>query len=77
MQLGTRWPVGAAPAGRLPEAVLRAVADVEAELTAAAVDTTSWGWTLTYLEGLPVVELDDGTTIHYLPTTGEATITAS
>jgi hypothetical protein len=62
MQLGTRWSVGAQAPDRLPAPVLLAVRDVEAQL--AEVDTSQWRWTLTWLEGRPVVELDDGTTIR-------------
>jgi len=65
MQLGTRWSVGATPPDRLPPAMLAAVADVEAEI--AELDTSAWRWTLTWLEGRPVVELDDGTTLRYDP----------
>jgi len=65
MQLGTRWPVGATPPDRLPPAVVAAVAEVEAER--GDVDTAHWRWTLTWLEGRPVVELDDGTTLRYDP----------
>lgn len=65
MQLGTRWSVGTTPPDRLPAAVVAAIAAVEAEH--ADVDTTNWRWTLTWLEGRPVVELDDGTTLHYDP----------
>jgi hypothetical protein len=62
MQLGTRWTVGHAPPARLPEEVVTAIRAVEAEL--AGVDTAGWRWTLTWLEGRPVVELDDGTVIR-------------
>ncbi|NEM91706.1 hypothetical protein [Galbitalea soli] len=62
MQLGTRWNVGGEPPARLPEQVVAAVAEVEAELE--GVDTANWRWTLTWLEGRPVVELDDGTVIR-------------
>jgi hypothetical protein len=62
MQLGTRWSVGDETPARLPEDVVAAVRSVEAEL--AGVDTTGWRWTLTWLEGRPVVELDDGTVIR-------------
>jgi hypothetical protein len=65
MQLGTRWPVGATPPDRLPPAMVTAIAEVEAEV--AGLDTTSWRWTLTWLEGRPVTELDDGTTLRYDP----------
>ena len=62
MQLGTRWPVGGETPPRLPETVAAAVRDVETELM--DTDTSQWRWTLTWLEGRPVVELDDGTTIR-------------
>jgi hypothetical protein len=65
MQLGTRWPVGGAVPDRIPPALARAIADVEAEL--AGTDTSAWRWTLTWLEGRPIVELDDGTTLRYDP----------
>ena len=62
MQMGTRWSVGADAPSSLPADVRTAVATVEAEL--AEIDTAQWRWTLTWLEGRPVVELDDGTTIR-------------
>lgn len=72
MQLGTRWEIGAEPPPRLPDSVVAAIATVEVEL--AGVDTTGWRWTLTWLEGRPVVELDDGTTLRYDPVTGAVTV---
>jgi len=74
MQLGTRWNVGGEPPARLPEAMVVAVRGVEDELAAESVDTSTWGWTLTYLEGKPIVELDDGTAIH-LDDAGRAQVT--
>ncbi len=62
MQLGTRWSVGDEPPARLSDEVRAAVAATEAELV--GIDTTGWRWTLTWLEGRPVVELDDGTIIR-------------
>ncbi|GAB2820664.1 hypothetical protein GCM10027022_08620 [Alpinimonas psychrophila] len=79
MQLGTRWNLWKpAPAG-LPELVLAAIHSTEADLTAVAainpdVGIDSWRWTLTWLEGRPVVELDDGTTIR-VDTHGLVTVT--
>lgn len=68
MQLGTRWPVGDEPPSRLPEVMVGAIDDVESELEELdGVDTSSWRWTLTWLEGRPVVELDDGTVLTYNP----------
>jgi hypothetical protein len=62
MQLGTRWSVGGDTPPRLPDAVVAALREVEAE--GADLDTTQWRWTLTWLEGRPVVELDDGTVLR-------------
>lgn len=74
MQLGTRWSVGGQPPARLPEAMVVAVRGVEDELAAESVDASSWGWTLTFLEGKPMVALDDGTSIH-LDDAGHAQVT--
>lgn len=59
MQLGSRWRVGAQPPARLSEELVAAIRAVEAEL-----DDATMSWTLTWLEGRPVVELDDGTTLR-------------
>jgi hypothetical protein len=72
MQLGTRWSVGAQAPSSLPEAVIDAVHRVEADV--ADIDTTGWRWTLTWLEGRPVVELDDGTVIRM---SGDGTVVVS
>jgi len=61
MQLGTRWDAGATPPARLDPEVLAAIADVEAALPADA--GPGLRWTLTWLEGRPVAELDDGETV--------------
>ncbi len=70
MQLGTRWAFGEEPPPRLPDAVVSAIRKVEADAgttlsTAQSgvnglkpVDSFVRRWTLTWLEGLPVVELD-------------------
>lgn len=64
MQLGTRWPAHTPEPQSLPECVRHAIADVELELAGLSDDTSAWYWTLTYLEGRPVVQLDDGTTVR-------------
>ena len=73
MQLGTRWAVGATPPDRLPDAMVASIAEVESQL--GGIDTANWRWTLTWLEGRPVVELDDGTTLRYDPQTDSVTRT--
>jgi hypothetical protein len=62
MQLGTRWPVGGAVPPRLPEGLVTRIRQVEADLDPA--DAASMRWTLTWLEGRPVAELDDGTVLR-------------
>ncbi|TPX03742.1 hypothetical protein FJ656_15535, partial [Schumannella luteola] len=52
-------PVGGEVPPRVPDAMVAAIREVEAEL--ADVDTAAWRWTLTWLEGRPVVELDPST----------------
>lgn len=77
MRLGTRWPVGAQIPPSLPSAVRSAIKAVEEELDADGVDASTWRWTLTWLEGTPVVELDDGTVVRYHPSSDSATITSN
>ena len=75
MQLGTRWALGAPVPSGLPDVVEIALQAVEGDLVAVETDTSSWRWTLTWLEGKPVIELDDGTVIRYNATEDSATIT--
>lgn len=79
MQLGTRWNVGQAAPSGFPSAILAAISGVESELNTLTLgrpdfDVASWRWTLTWLEGRPVVELDDGTTIR-IDANGVVTVT--
>ncbi|MBX3092255.1 MAG: hypothetical protein KF801_07070 [Cryobacterium sp.] len=53
MQLGTRWPFGGEPPSRLPVAMMEAIREVETRTVAS-----DRRWTLTWLEGLPLAELD-------------------
>ena len=75
MQLGTRWSLGSPVPAGLPHVVEIAVRAVEEDLTVLAVDTSTWRWTLTWLEAKPVIELDDGTVIRFNPVDDSATIT--
>lgn len=74
MQIGTRWSVGDDAPDSLPGAVQDAVAVVEDDLASSSTVTDGWTWTLTFLEGTPVVELDDGTVIRYDPAGEVATV---
>jgi hypothetical protein len=62
VQLGTRWSVGAEPPSRLSTGMIDAIRSVEAERE--QFDTSLWRWTLTWLEGHPVAELEDGTIVR-------------
>lgn len=73
MQLGTRWKAHSPAPVSLNSLVLQAISEVETGLSALTQDTSTWQWTLTYLENRPVVQLDDGTTIRVSPS-GEVTI---
>ena len=56
--LGTRWRFGTPPPARLPASAASAVAAAEAELLETSPEVESASWTLTWLEGRPVAELD-------------------
>lgn len=57
MQLGSRFSVGQAPRS-LPAGLLEDIALVESRLD--ETERARLRWTLTWLEGRPVVELDNG-----------------
>lgn len=63
MRIGTRWAVGEPQPESVPVAMRAAIDDEERTLAELGANTASWRWTLTWLEGQPVVELDDGTRI--------------
>ncbi|MGP6178046.1 hypothetical protein ACTU6U_12205 [Microbacterium sp. A196] len=53
MQLGTRWPAGSEAPASVPAVLRPAIAEVEAR-------GLGGHWTLTWLEGRPIAELDAG-----------------
>ncbi|MFC4137314.1 MULTISPECIES: hypothetical protein [unclassified Microbacterium] len=59
MQLGTRWAAGAEPPASVPAALRPGISEVEAEL-AGSLSLSKGHWTLTWLEGRPIAELDAG-----------------
>ena len=67
MQLGTRWRAHSPAPSSLSQDVVSQILEVEKDLQGLTQDTTTWFWTLTYLENRPVVQLDDGTTIRVSP----------
>jgi hypothetical protein len=76
VRLGTRWGVGQAAPTTLPEAMRASIRAVEEELRSSGQDTRGWGWTLTYLEDRPLVDLDDGTRVRMVPGEDAALITS-
>lgn len=60
MQLGTRWTSGDEPPKAVPTALGRGVAAVDATIPADALGQPRPRWTLTWLEGKPIAELDTG-----------------
>ena len=75
MQLGTRWNFGAQAPASLPESMLTEIRNVEQSLIDRGIDSAGWRWTLTWLEGAPIAELDNGTTLRYTPHTGVVSTT--
>ncbi len=68
MQLGTRWAAGSEPPASVPAALRPAIADAEARsvadgtlsLQTGTLNVLRGAWTLTWLEGRPLAELDTG-----------------
>lgn len=56
MQLGTRWTAGDEPPRSVPAELRDEIAGVERDLPDGSRPT----WTLTWLEGRPIAELDNG-----------------
>ncbi|MDF2559899.1 MAG: hypothetical protein K0R99_1345 [Microbacterium sp.] len=59
MQLGTRWAAGSEAPASVPASLRAAIAEVEANLPGAA-GSPKGHWTLTWLEGRAIAELDAG-----------------
>jgi len=55
MQLGTRWAAGSEAPTSVPDSLRPAIAELE-----SAIDASGARWTLTWLEGRPIAELDAG-----------------
>lgn len=61
MQLGTRWSLGDTPPAAVPAALHAQIAAVEGLLSAGQLaKQPTPRWTLTWLEGRPIAELDTG-----------------
>lgn len=73
MQLGTRWTAKQQPPKAVPEALHSAIAAVEATFEPDTLGQPAPRWTLTWLEGRPVAELDTGVVVTLDPS-GQAVV---
>lgn len=74
MQLGTRWALGAEPPRAVPEVLRAQIAAVEDVISAGQLaQEPTPRWTLTWLEGRPIAELDTGVIVT-LDADGEAVV---
>jgi hypothetical protein len=71
MQLGTRWTSGDEPPRAVPEALRRGIRSVDATIPGDQLGQPRPRWTLTWLEGKPIAELDTGVIVS-LNEDGEA-----
>ena len=60
MQLGTRWTSGDEPPQSVPASIRGAIEDVDTAIPGDALGQPRPRWTLTFLEGKPIAELDTG-----------------
>ncbi|WP_439592607.1 hypothetical protein [Microbacterium sp.] len=60
MQLGTRWTPGDEPPKAVPDAVVRGIRSVDDSIPGDDLGQPRPRWTLTWLEGRPIAELDTG-----------------
>jgi hypothetical protein len=60
MQLGTRWTSGDEPPTAVPPALRTGISAVDATIPADQFGQPRPRWTLTWLEGRPIAELDTG-----------------
>lgn len=58
MQLGTRWAAGSEPPPSVPPVLRPGIVEVEARVL--PTNGAAASWTLTWLEGRPIAELDAG-----------------
>lgn len=72
MRMGTRWTAGAEPPASVPQTMREAIASIEFHTLTG--DGPHPGWTLTWLEGRPVAELDTGVMVVIDAATGDAVV---
>lgn len=64
MQLGTRWTSGEVPPAAVPDALRAQIAVVDETLPVDLLGQPRPRWTLTFLEGRPIAELDTGVIVE-------------
>lgn len=69
MQLGTRWTAGQEPPAGVPASLRAAIAEVDS----LSPRDPAPRWTLTWLEGRPIAELDTGVFVR-LTASGEVVV---
>ncbi len=73
MQLGTRWTAHREPPSAVPTSLRAAISAVEAATPRDQLGQPAPRWTLTWLEGKPIAELDTGIIVT-LDADGEAVV---
>lgn len=73
MQLGTRWTSGDEPPRSVPAALARGIRSVDDAIPGDVLGQPRPRWTLTWLEGKPIAELDTGVIVS-LDADGEAVV---
>ena len=64
MQLGTRWTSGDEPPAAVPQSLRTQIAAVDESMPRDALGQPRARWTLTWLEGRPIAELDTGVIVQ-------------
>ncbi|GEP48917.1 hypothetical protein FVP74_04905 [Microbacterium saccharophilum] len=64
MQLGTRWSSGDEPPTAVPAVLRPQIAAVDAAMPGDQLGQPRPRWTLTWLEGRPIAELDTGVLVE-------------
>lgn len=64
MQLGTRWSSGEEPPTAVPAVLRIQIAAVDAAIPGDLLGQPRPRWTLTWLEGRPIAELDTGVLVE-------------
>ena len=73
MRLGTRWRSGDNPPAAVPEVLHEQIAAVDAAVPGDQLGQPRPYWTLTFLEGRPIAELETGFVVE-LDASGEVVV---